>query len=435
MNFQKIIHFIKYHNAFTIAAILIFAFSASVFASPAVREATLGKTVIEQEGIDNSALLSANLDNFNFRMRIDNVSQDEENYYVDYSYESLGINENIWQGIMRAETITVPKSMLLGKDLGLYITEELRETMESELAYLKEVQEKQKQKGKTFVVETTKYTGMIGLVMNPQTKVLSGYEPVVKPVKHEPIVENNKAPSQSEENIIDEGNDQETTVLIYYYDSDGDGYGDSSKEKAEYHRPEGYVANGDDCNDLIANINPGATEICDDGLDNDCDGKIDFADKGCQPDSESSEEACDASHLDLCLTEEDCLDVQGYWYDETCYAEAKNTEETGLEGESEDVYGCTDPSAENYNASATIDDKSCEYPEIELPSETEGETPAEDTGGNNNNSAGAENETEEETEPAKTTENETAPAADEATETEAINQPTNEETTNNNQGE
>ncbi len=62
----------------------------------------------------------------------------------------------------------------------------------------------------------------------------------------------------------------------WYGDSDGDGYGGTDFTVSACETPEGYVADNTDCNDLAADINPGATETCN-GIDDDCDGETDEA--------------------------------------------------------------------------------------------------------------------------------------------------------------
>ncbi len=66
-------------------------------------------------------------------------------------------------------------------------------------------------------------------------------------------------------------------VFPWYADADGDGHGDPSTEIEDCAEPEGYVAEGDDCDDADAAVNPGADEVCN-AIDDDCDGDIDEPD-------------------------------------------------------------------------------------------------------------------------------------------------------------
>jgi hypothetical protein len=63
---------------------------------------------------------------------------------------------------------------------------------------------------------------------------------------------------------------------LYYADVDGDGYGNASSTTTSCNgAPTGYVAQAGDCNDNNSSIYPGATEVCGNGIDDNCDGSID----------------------------------------------------------------------------------------------------------------------------------------------------------------
>lgn len=63
-------------------------------------------------------------------------------------------------------------------------------------------------------------------------------------------------------------------TVAYYLDSDGDSYGDYENVFYSCEPPAGYTDNANDCDDGNSSIHPGASEVCDDEIDNDCDGVV-----------------------------------------------------------------------------------------------------------------------------------------------------------------
>jgi hypothetical protein len=80
-------------------------------------------------------------------------------------------------------------------------------------------------------------------------------------------------------NDIDDDCDGETDedgaagATLWYLDADGDGHGTALTSLASCELPEGYTSSSDDCDDADSGAYPGATEIPDDGIDQDCDGE------------------------------------------------------------------------------------------------------------------------------------------------------------------
>jgi len=64
-------------------------------------------------------------------------------------------------------------------------------------------------------------------------------------------------------------------ATTWYEDGDGDGYGCEIEAAVACVQPAGSSASSDDCDDSDASVNPGEEEICEDSLDNDCDGQPD----------------------------------------------------------------------------------------------------------------------------------------------------------------
>ncbi len=69
--------------------------------------------------------------------------------------------------------------------------------------------------------------------------------------------------------------DDADNAHTYYADVDGDSYGDDLRTTIACAAPDGYVAISGDCDDGLDTVFPGATEVCGNDTDDDCDEIID----------------------------------------------------------------------------------------------------------------------------------------------------------------
>ncbi len=78
-------------------------------------------------------------------------------------------------------------------------------------------------------------------------------------------------------------------MVLYFRDNDGDEYGDPNNSIEASSPPDGYVLDSTDCNDSDSGVNPGSSEKCDNGNDDDCDGEVD---EGCKCDDWWNPKCC-----------------------------------------------------------------------------------------------------------------------------------------------
>jgi hypothetical protein len=74
--------------------------------------------------------------------------------------------------------------------------------------------------------------------------------------------------------LTDDADPTVTGTSTFYADADTDRYGNASDSTDACVAPSGYVSDATDCDDSDEDVNPGATELCDD-VDNNCDGTTD----------------------------------------------------------------------------------------------------------------------------------------------------------------
>jgi len=71
-----------------------------------------------------------------------------------------------------------------------------------------------------------------------------------------------------------------STASTWYADDDGDSYGDPDDSQVACDQPSATVTDATDCDDGDSAVHPGATEVCNSGVDDDCNGSADDSDSG-----------------------------------------------------------------------------------------------------------------------------------------------------------
>jgi len=179
-------NFIQYHNAVPITLFIIFGVTGAAFAaSPQVRDATAAAVLSQQQQVlagDNTYLLGLDVPAFDFELQVTNVTEDDTTYYVDYQYNMVDPLDYVWRLYVASTSITVAKTEVQGKDLGLFISKQLGEVVAAKRAYLVAAQASERKAGESQKVVSTTYSGLIGRFLDAEQETFEGYTPVINPV-------------------------------------------------------------------------------------------------------------------------------------------------------------------------------------------------------------------------------------------------------------
>jgi hypothetical protein len=176
---MPLLHFIKYNNAVPIAISLVLLGAGATFA--ATDPSAIYSAQQQVVSVDNTYIANVDLSSFTPKAQITGVTEDADNYYVAYTFYTIDLKDSVWQNIAKDETMQISKAGL-GQygDLGVYVTQQLKNIIDREALRLKQTQDEARQNISPKVVATT-YGGLIGKFLDDTTQTLPGYTPVVTP--------------------------------------------------------------------------------------------------------------------------------------------------------------------------------------------------------------------------------------------------------------
>ena len=199
---RKILDFIKYNNAFPlIVSVVLLGTGAAFASSPELRQAVFapadtGAPILPKK-TDTKQLAAEDMKHFDLGLRIDAITEDAEAYHTAYSYQTLAVSGGAWQPVRKTGKMDIPKKLLGKRDLGTYLSEQIGQVIDREVAYLREAQASVRVAAAPTA--SSRYAGLVG-------------QPVKKPAAGDAasVTETDSDTSSASDASSDTTDDQET---------------------------------------------------------------------------------------------------------------------------------------------------------------------------------------------------------------------------------
>lgn len=183
----RLANYLLYNNSFTLLILfVVLSGGTAMAANEDVREAVISSEDTLRQ-VDNRYLLDTNVWEFDFQVQIGEITEDEEFYYVVYTYRTIEIHDGIWQPIGKEDVLQIAKRQVGDGDLGSYIAKELNEFVLAQRTLLGETQEIEHSIGRNTKVVERSYAGLVGQFLGSK-ELTYEEEPVVVVVDDVPPI-------------------------------------------------------------------------------------------------------------------------------------------------------------------------------------------------------------------------------------------------------
>lgn len=204
--------FLAYNNAVPVAISVMLLGAGSIFA--ATNPEAIYSSQQQVLSVDNSYIADKDLSSYTPKVEITGVTEDSDTYYVAYKFFTIDLKDYVWQEVAKTEEMKVSKADLGPyRDLGVYVTGQLKQIVDREGMRLKETQEIER-KNVTHKVVATAYGGLVGKFLDSTTEELPGYTPVVTPPAPPPAPIAEAQPAQPASNTDSSSQSQTAAVAV-----------------------------------------------------------------------------------------------------------------------------------------------------------------------------------------------------------------------------